>query len=56
LLTYSTFINQIDMTPMIAVARKMLESAPVVELPATGVSATEHTREALRDGEARTSA
>jgi uncharacterized protein (TIGR02421 family) len=33
LLTYSTFINQIDMAPMIAVAERMLESAPVVELP-----------------------
>lgn len=33
LLTYSTFINQIDMTPMIAVAEKMLESAPIVEMP-----------------------
>lgn len=33
LLTYSTFINQIDVIPMIAVAGKMLDSAPVVELP-----------------------
>ena len=38
LLTYSTFINQIDMTPMIAVAEKMLESTPVVELPSSGSS------------------
>nr|MBS0021969.1 DUF1704 domain-containing protein [Gammaproteobacteria bacterium] len=36
LLTYSTFINQIDMTPMIAVAEKMLENAPMVEVPASG--------------------
>lgn len=38
LLTYSTFINQIDMTPMIAVAEKMLENTPVVELPSSGSS------------------
>ncbi|MGC1955575.1 MAG: flavohemoglobin expression-modulating QEGLA motif protein, partial [Gammaproteobacteria bacterium] len=38
LLTYSTFINQIDMRPMIAVAEKLLESAPVVELPSSGSS------------------
>lgn len=56
LLTYSTFINQIDAAPMIAVARKMLESAPVVELPAAGVSGTEGAREPLREGEARTRA
>jgi hypothetical protein len=36
LLTYSTFINQIDMTPLVAVAEKLLESAPVVAVPASG--------------------
>jgi uncharacterized protein (TIGR02421 family) len=35
LLTYSTFINQIDITPMVAVAEKLLASAPVVELPSS---------------------
>jgi uncharacterized protein (TIGR02421 family) len=36
LLTYSTFINQIDMTPLVAVAEKLLESAPLVAVPASG--------------------
>jgi uncharacterized protein (TIGR02421 family) len=36
LLTYSTFINRMDMAPMIAVVEKMLESAPVIELPPAG--------------------
>lgn len=36
LLTYSTFINQIDRSPLVAVAEKLLESAPVVEVPARG--------------------
>jgi hypothetical protein len=36
LLTYSTFINQIDMTPLVAVAEKLLESAPMVAVPASG--------------------
>ena len=38
LLTYSTFINQIDMTPMIAVVEKMLENTPVVEIPRSSTS------------------
>lgn len=33
LLTYSTFMNQIDMQPVLAVAEKMLQCAPIVELP-----------------------
>jgi hypothetical protein len=33
LLTYSTFMNRIDPAPMMAVARKILEHAPVVEFP-----------------------
>ncbi len=33
LLTYSTFMNQMNMAPLLAVAQKLLESAPVVKLP-----------------------
>jgi uncharacterized protein (TIGR02421 family) len=33
LLTYSTFMNKMDMAPLLAVAQKLLESAPVVKLP-----------------------
>jgi hypothetical protein len=32
LLTYSIFMNQIDMRPVLAVAEKMLENAPIVAL------------------------
>ena len=34
ILTYSTFINKIDQAPMIVVAQKLLETAPIVEFPA----------------------
>jgi uncharacterized protein (TIGR02421 family) len=33
LLTYSTFMNKIDPAPMVAVAQKLLENAPIVEFP-----------------------
>jgi uncharacterized protein (TIGR02421 family) len=36
LLTYSTFINKIDPAPIMAVAQRLLENAPVVEFPAQG--------------------
>jgi uncharacterized protein (TIGR02421 family) len=32
LLTYSTFMNKMDVEPLVAVANKLLESAPVVKL------------------------
>ena len=34
ILTYSTFMNKIDQSPMILVAQKLLENAPIVEFPA----------------------
>ena len=33
LLTYSTFMNKIDPAPMMVVAQKLLENAPIVEFP-----------------------
>jgi uncharacterized protein (TIGR02421 family) len=36
ILTYSTFMNKIDPTPMMAVAQKLLENAPIVEFPTEG--------------------
>jgi uncharacterized protein (TIGR02421 family) len=33
LLTYSTFMNKMNMEPLLIVAQKLLESAPVVKLP-----------------------
>jgi uncharacterized protein (TIGR02421 family) len=33
LLTYSTFMNKIDLGPMVVVAQKLLENAPIVEFP-----------------------
>ena len=33
LLTYSTFMNRIDLAPMLAVAQKILQHAPIVEFP-----------------------
>ena len=33
LLTYSTFINKIDAAPVMAVAQKLLEQAPIVKFP-----------------------
>jgi uncharacterized protein (TIGR02421 family) len=36
LLTYTTFINKIDMGPMVVVAQKMLENAPLVEISEPG--------------------
>jgi uncharacterized protein (TIGR02421 family) len=33
ILTYSTFMNKIDQTPMIVVAQKLLETAPIVQFP-----------------------
>jgi len=32
LLTYSTFMSKMDMEPILLVARKLLENAPVVKL------------------------
>lgn len=36
ILTYSTFMNKIDPAPMMAVAQKLLENAPIVEFPTEG--------------------
>lgn len=34
LLTYTSFIHRIDMEPIIAIAQRLLENAPIVEVPA----------------------